>query len=269
MKFFRHLIRPALMCVIASFALAASQAWADLTSAQAGALQAKAVLGDKAAMSTLMTEARQGNAYAQLSLGVVYLQRRGVPQDYGQAAQWYRKAAQQGNAAAQNNLAALYLEGRGVPQDYGQAVQWYRQSAQRGYAIAQNNLGMFYISGRGVAQDYGQGVQWLRKAAQQNDPGALGNLGALYASGRGISMNKVAAYALFNLSAALDASSSNVFALRNRALCARSMSPQEIAAGQALTRQMSRPGNLLRALDQYLAHPAVKENNRPAMGLET
>ena len=269
MTFIRHLIRTALMCAVASLVLAGSQAWAGLTGAQADALQAKAAAGDRVALKTLMTEAQQGNPYAQLSLGVSYVQGRGVPQDYRQAAQWYRKAAQQGNAAAQNNLASLYIEGRGVPQDYGQAAQWYRRSAQQGYALAQSVLGALYLSGQGVAQDYGQAAQWFRQAAQQGNANALSNLGTLYSSGRGVPINKVAAYALFNLSAALDASSRNSNALRNRALRARSMSRQEIEAGQALTRQMSQPGNLLRALDQYVAHPAVKEGSRPARGLET
>jgi TPR repeat protein len=39
---------------------------------------------------------------------------------------WYRQAAEQGQAAAQNSLGDMYVNGQGVPQDYGQAMSWYR-----------------------------------------------------------------------------------------------------------------------------------------------
>ena len=38
----------------------------------------------------------QGNADAQFSLGVLYAEGRGVPQDYVEAARWFRRAAEQG-----------------------------------------------------------------------------------------------------------------------------------------------------------------------------
>jgi hypothetical protein len=42
----------------------------------------------------------------------------GVPQDYAEAAKWYRMAADRGNAAGQQSFGSLYLNGQGVPQDY-------------------------------------------------------------------------------------------------------------------------------------------------------
>ena len=62
--------------------------------------------------------AEQGDAEAQYRLGRLYTKGLGVPQDYTQAADLYRKAAEQGNAAAQRNLGWLYTKGLGVPQDY-------------------------------------------------------------------------------------------------------------------------------------------------------
>ena len=49
----------------------------------------------------------QGLAAAQYSLGFCYYNGYGVPQDYAQAVQWYRKAAEQGNAAAQEALRQM------------------------------------------------------------------------------------------------------------------------------------------------------------------
>ncbi len=52
-----------------------------------------------------------------------------MPEDYDEAAKWYRKAAEQGHANAQYNLGIMYDNGQGVPQDYVQAHMWYNLSA--------------------------------------------------------------------------------------------------------------------------------------------
>jgi TPR repeat protein len=117
-------------------------------------------------------------------------------------------------------------------------------------------LGIAYDNGRGVPQDYGQAAQWYRKAAQQGFAGAQINLGALYTNGHGVRQNRVVAYALFNLTTAQD-SSNNDLASKRRASLAAKMTEQEIKSGQALSQEMSRPGNLLKALDQYLATSGV------------
>jgi hypothetical protein len=78
------------------------------------------------------------DADAQYNLGELYKDGRGVPQDYAEAARWFRKAADQGNAEAQNNLGELSKDGRGVPQDYAEAARWFRKAADQGHADAQN-----------------------------------------------------------------------------------------------------------------------------------
>ena len=53
-------------------------------------------------------------------------------QDYGQARQWYEKAAAEGNASAQHNLGVMYSNGHGVPQDFIQAHKWYNLAGANG-----------------------------------------------------------------------------------------------------------------------------------------
>ena len=72
----------------------------------------------------LQAKGQAGDASAQFSLGYMYDQGHGVPQDYSLAAAWYRKAAEQGNPLAQNNLGILYYNGHGVPLDYAEAYFW-------------------------------------------------------------------------------------------------------------------------------------------------
>ena len=52
-------------------------------------------------------------------------------QDYAQAVAWYRKAADQGYAFAQNSLGDMYADGHGVPQDYVLARMWFNLAASR------------------------------------------------------------------------------------------------------------------------------------------
>lgn len=62
----------------------------------------------------------------------MYEEGRGTPQDYAEAAKWYRKAAEQGNEAAQWDLGALYAKGQGVTQDYIAAHMWFSLAAAQG-----------------------------------------------------------------------------------------------------------------------------------------
>ena len=169
-------------------------------------------------LSAFEQQATSGDAAAQCGLGMMYKKGQGVPQDYAQAALWWRKAAEQGYAQAQYNLAASYYNGEGVPQDYAQAALWFCKAAEQGHAHAQYNLGAWYEEGedQGVPQDdtqaafwrrkirawrayidsvdfhrsehwrYTQAAFWYRKAAEQGDADAQDALGDLYDKGQGV-----------------------------------------------------------------------------------
>ena len=145
--------------------------------------------------------ADQGYPNGLTSLGWMYVQGLGAPQDFAQALAWLHKAADQGNAAGQANLGWMYehwprraaglcaggdlvSEGRRPrgqrradrprldvrawprrPQDFAQAVIWYRKAADQESAAAQNNLGLMYENGRGVPQDYIRAHMWYNLAA--------------------------------------------------------------------------------------------------------
>jgi len=76
--------------------------------------------------------AEQGYADAQFNLGLMYANGRGVPQDYAEAAKWFRLAADQGDATAQHNLALMYYSGKGVPKDNVLAHMWSHLAASQG-----------------------------------------------------------------------------------------------------------------------------------------
>ena len=138
-------------------------------------------------LQQLKMRGAQGNVMAQNQLGQLYDNgRRGVPQDYATALEWYEKAAAQGNGWAQNQLGQMSADGRGMPQDYTKARQWWAQAAVQGVTQAQYNLGQLYANGRGVPQDYATARGWYEKAAAQGNAWAQAQLGQLYANGQGV-----------------------------------------------------------------------------------
>ncbi len=125
--------------------------------------------------------AERGDSIAQGRLGYLYMNGKGVPQDYGEAARWYRKAAEQGHAGGAYWFGHLCETGQGVQQNSGEAARWYRRAAEQGDAEAQKRLALLYLQGKGVAKDQREAEKWYRKAAGQGDPEARNALEGLSA----------------------------------------------------------------------------------------
>jgi hypothetical protein len=62
----------------------------------------------RAAVNEFRPIAEKGNVWAQIYLGEMYEDGKGVPQDYQQAKTWYQKAAEQGDPSARRRLAWLH-----------------------------------------------------------------------------------------------------------------------------------------------------------------
>ena len=62
---------------------------------------------------------------------VAYKQRH-----YREAAEIWTTLAEQGDAEAQYSLGVMYKEGIGVPQDHGKAINWLKKSCDQGHEHA-------------------------------------------------------------------------------------------------------------------------------------
>ena len=127
------------------------------------------------AYKLILPLAEQGDADAQVLLGVMYDKGQGVPQDYKNSIKWYRLSAEQGDAQAQYNLGSMYSNGLGVPQDYQEAVRLYRLSAEQGHGGAQSNLGLMYANGLGVPQDFVSAHMWMNLSGSNGNKNAIEN----------------------------------------------------------------------------------------------
>lgn len=111
--------------------------------------------------------AAQGDAEAQLQLGLRYAEGDGVIQNDKEAAKWFALAARQGLPEAEYHYGLMLLKGRGVVQDYKAAFNWIEKPAKRGYAKAQYSLGEFYRYGTGTAINKARAYLWFNLAAAQ------------------------------------------------------------------------------------------------------
>ena len=117
----------------------------------------------------LRKAAEQGDASAQLDLGLAYRKGEGVAKDLVESVMWLRKAAEQGNAQAQFNLGCAYYFGNGVAKDHAEKAKWFGKAAQQGVAEAQWLLGESYYYGNGVAKDQVEGYAWVNLGAMTDE----------------------------------------------------------------------------------------------------
>ena len=144
-----------------------------------------------------------------------------------------RKSAEEGDASAQNRLGLLYDEGVGVPQNCGQAKEWFEKAAKQGHAGAQTNLGTLYLQGAGTPQSTQMALIWFSRAAEQDDVLAFAKLGWIYAQGRGMLQDFIQAHMWYNLSAAQGEQRAG----EARDALAKQMTPAQIAEAQRLARE--------------------------------
>ena len=162
-------------------------------------------------------------------LGSLFEDGKDLPQDYSQAAFWYRRAAERGHVYAQSSLGSLYAEGNGVPQDFGQAAEWLRRAADKGESDAEVNLATLYLDGNGVVQNYQEARQLLLKALEKGDAQAAFNLGVIYGKGLGVPQSPSAAYFFFAISAAGGHGTEQKEATKARDLVATLLTTEQIS----------------------------------------
>ena len=118
------------------------------------------------ALSWFEKSAAQGFRGAELKLGQMYDQGRGVARNPGEAVKWYLKAAKQGDAQAQYNLAQLYTQAG----NHKEAIYWLSQAANLGSNPAQFDLAMHYEAGTAVKKSLPEAYKYLVLAASDGAP---------------------------------------------------------------------------------------------------
>lgn len=112
----------------------------------------------------LLSNGERGTAEEKYNLGTRYERGIEVPQNYLEAARWYRLAAMQGHPDGQYKLCELSERGQGVPQDYQEALRLCELAAEQGHGRAMFMLGRLYHTGHGMPQDVVRAHMWYNLA---------------------------------------------------------------------------------------------------------
>jgi TPR repeat protein len=113
----------------------------------------------------LTSLAEQGNARAQVLLGIIHSEGKGVKKDPVKARLWYRLAAEQGDTAGQFMLGLTYLD----ETDQSNASAWIRRAARGGNSVAQRFLAKSYKYGwLGLPSDPQLASYWFERAGVAN-----------------------------------------------------------------------------------------------------
>lgn len=145
----------------------------------------------------------------------------------------YLKAADQGDATAQSTIGTMYADGQGVPQDFVEAGKWFQRAAAQGHASAQFLLGLLYAGGEGVPKDRVAAAKWFGLAADQGHTTAQFLLGLMFARGEGVAADSIQAYKWLTLAS----TGGNVDSKQARELLQERMNPSEISEAQRLAEE--------------------------------
>ncbi len=167
---------------IAALAIGAVLVWAAATPVQAQ--------HPPQSLQLIAREAMDGDEGAQLLYGLAYLEgRSGLQPDAEKAVYWFRRAARAGHPYAQMMLGNLYADGRGVGRNPEKAVYWWRKAARADVAAAQYRLGKARLDGFGTEKSPMRAVHWLTKAAENGNDDAQFLLGKMYHEGYGVAQD--------------------------------------------------------------------------------
>ncbi len=137
------------------------------------------------AAAWVRSAAESGHSAAQVGLGRMLLDGRGLQRDRSAAFLWFMRAANQCDADGMNMVGRCYELGWGVAADLALAAAHYRSSAEAGYDWGQYNLANLLFDGRGVERDLTGAFVWFLRASNQGHARAMNLLARCLEEGWG------------------------------------------------------------------------------------
>ncbi|WP_136478020.1 tetratricopeptide repeat protein [Pseudomonas sp. DG56-2] len=129
------------------------------------------------AAQAILAAAGQEVVEAQLLLGQILLDGRGIEKDPELARRWFFIAATLGSVMADNMLGRCWEHGWGGDVSHTQAAKHYRQAAHAGLDWGMYNYANMLATGRGVGQDHAAALAWYRQAAELGHAKSMNLLG--------------------------------------------------------------------------------------------
>ncbi len=154
----------------------------------------------EAAIDLFKRAAQQGHPLAMYNLALHYRDGIGVQRDFGQAAEWFAKAAESGLVSAMVENAQALTTGRGQPFSRAnprRAVEGLQRAADAGSLRAKYELGRIYQRGarcscgegnqsNDVSRDRELALLWFSRAAEAGDTAAQVRVAEIMEAGTGL-----------------------------------------------------------------------------------
>lgn len=199
--------------------------------------------------------ASSGDVDAQIKLGKMYRDGKGVEKDGKKAVEWLTRAAEQGRSDAHYLLGDIYASGNGVPLSYSKALEWFKFPLDQGDSDTQVYVGWLHEKGFGVLKDNSKAAEYYALAAEQGNSTAQHNLGNFYEQGLGVPKDENKAFEYYSLSAQQGDSDSQA------KLGAMYIARHDYEKGKDYLRMAGENGNQ-RALETLKKIEAVQEKHR-------
>src|SRR3954471_16921016 len=133
---------------------------------------AQAATPPLAARAQSLDHAQQNAPYALTDALMPYAKR-----DYARALALLIPLAEQGNAVAQLKLGMIFSRGKTGTPDHVAALGWFTKAAEQGQVEAQFELGRIYRDGLGMSVNGNAALSWFERAAEKDTPHAFTALG--------------------------------------------------------------------------------------------
>lgn len=91
--------------------------------------------------------------------------------DYKRVVFGLLRLARQGNAKAEETIGLMYRFGQGLNKDNKQAIRWLSRAAQDQRPLSQHHLGSMYYTGQGITPDMIKAAMWMQLAARNYPEG--------------------------------------------------------------------------------------------------
>jgi TPR repeat protein len=153
------------------------------------------------AARVILAAAGEGLVEAQLLLGQILLDGRGIERDPALARTWFEIAAAQGDAMAHNMLGRCLEHGWGGAVDWHGAASHYRHAMERGLDWAMYNYAGLLANGRGVEQSHHRAFELYLRAARMGHAKSMNLVGRYLEEGLTVAADRAEAFAWYRRAA--------------------------------------------------------------------
>ena len=141
--------------------------------------------------------ASQGDLFAIMAMGNIYLYGHGVNPNYERAFRFFKQAAERGYFPSKSYMATMYYNGQGVEQDFEKAFELHKEAAEQGSFLSKHYMADMYRQGKGTDLDFHKARTLYEQNAEQGLIHSRHALAEMYRLGHGVEQDFEKAFELF------------------------------------------------------------------------